>query len=213
MSFDVQAGIDETDLTDLEIRLLNENAMLRSGFLAALERLGAYDPPARSHFEHYHLGEASDSAELYVLHTAADMAVLVAGMGNLMSGLAALPVFSSMQIDLAGWVTLSVLQNDPGLTSLQVGRQIGSSRQRTQLVLDSLFGEGLIERKQVGGSKELGLHLTDAGRAKLAAINSELLPAIREVVKHSPLHLLNASRRIRRFARMLVTPDVAGTST
>jgi DNA-binding MarR family transcriptional regulator len=81
-------------------------------------------------------------------------------------------------LTVAQFASLLILESHPGMSGAEVARNVASARQSANEMLGGLESAGLIERgPHPRDRRAQQIHLTDAGRFRLAAAR----PAIREV--------------------------------
>jgi DNA-binding MarR family transcriptional regulator len=88
------------------------------------------------------------------------------------------PILSTHDVSMWGYIVLSALRSEPTRTQAALARAIGADKTRLIAVLDTLQGRGLIARAPDPADRRVHLlDLTDAGRAKHAAIQADIRSA------------------------------------
>lgn len=143
-----------------------------------------------------------------------DFGRLVAGMSRLLVGFGELKPLREAGMGLGEWVALGMVARQEGMTNRLMSRSLGVPVQRVAQITGSLAQSGLI---LVGTSGEAGnpeggkagkmVKITDAGKTKLEAINTELKSVLGAVLKARTLGV--ALRQMKPLGRVLraATPD------
>ena len=104
-----------------------------------------------------------------------DLAILVAGMSRVLSGVGRIPVFSEGNIGLAGWAALSVLVRNDGINNRLLARALGVSSQRANQICSALVRDEYVAITQSAADNRANeIRITDGGKAKLEEVRSEL---------------------------------------
>ena len=140
----------------------------------------------------------------------ADFPKLIANMSRLLVGLGRIQPFKDANLGLAEWVALSMLAEKDGISNKHLGRSLGVSGQRANQITTSLTSAGLIS---VGQSDEDNrrneIRISDAGKAKVDEINSQLKPILSSALKGKERLLAASAKQMRHLMRIILvgTPD------
>jgi DNA-binding MarR family transcriptional regulator len=117
----------------------------------------------------------SESEALASIALPLELAKLAAIGSRFFNGLAEIEIFSEGEVDLTDWVALSLIADSETVTSSQLCRSMGVSRERIASITDLFHAAGLVSvTPSVRDSRLLILSITDAGRAKLEGVNAKV---------------------------------------
>ncbi|MDO8972363.1 MarR family winged helix-turn-helix transcriptional regulator [Reyranella sp.] len=118
-----------------------------------------------------------------------DFGRLVASMSRLLVGFGQLKPLREAGLGLGEWVALGMLARQEGATIKLMSRNLGVPVQRVSQITGSLTQSGLISVGQTTEAESQGakagkvIKVTDAGKAKLEAINGELKSVLGGMMK------------------------------
>lgn len=139
-----------------------------------------------------------------------DFSSLIAGMSRLLIGIASIAPFKEANLGLAEWVALSVLAEKDGVSNKQLARTLGVTGQRANQVGASLKEAGLISIVQSGeDNRKNEIKITDAGKGRLDAVNTQLKPFLATTLKTKERSLPAASRQIKVLMRIVQSANPA----
>lgn len=145
-----------------------------------------------------------------------DFSALIASMSRLLTGLGRIRPFSEAELGLAEWVALTTLAQRDGVSNKVLGRKLGVTGQRVNQISASLARGGFIDVKQSAQDNRANeIRITDAGKAKVRAVNSQLKPMLSEALQGRERSLSSASKNMKYLTRLLNLgksdkPDEAG---
>lgn len=145
-----------------------------------------------------------------------DFSSLIATMSRLLVGLGRIPPFSEADIGLAEWVALITLGQKDGVSNKVLGRNLGVTGQRANQISASLARGGyIVVNNSANDNRENEIKITDAGRAKIDMINSQLKPLLATALEGRERSLASVSKQMRFVARILQTanPEKPGRKT
>lgn len=136
-----------------------------------------------------------------------EFSLLVANMSRLLSGFGRMGPLRDAGITLGEWVALSTLARSAGGSKNKIlGRALGVPRERIVEIVNSLLRADLVALKSSGKDDKISLiTVTDAGKAKLEAINASLKPMLTQALKGRSL--LGAKKQMKSLGRLI--PDDA----
>lgn len=144
--------------------------------------------------------ESKSRAEISV----EEFSALVASMSRLLTGLGRIQPFSEAELGLAEWVALTTLAQRDGVSNKMLGRKLGVTGQRVNQISASLTRGGYIEiRQSAEDNRANEITITDAGKAKVHAVNSQLKPMLAEALQGRERTLASASKHMKYLTRML----------
>lgn len=144
-----------------------------------------------------------------------DLGRLVANMSRLLAGFGQLKPLREAGLGLGEWVALGMLARQEGMTNKLMSRNLGVPVQRVAQISYSLVQSGLLSVGQAAEGGKAGkagkvLKITDAGRAKLEAVNSEMKVALSPVLKARALG--GALKQMKPLGRVLRVATVGGVN-
>ena len=135
--------------------------------------------------------------------TVGSFADLVSSASRLLTSFGALEPFRQAKVGLAEWTMMTLVSEDPNMTSAQVARQLGVTAQRINQVADSLKALDWISlQPQANDSRKKVIHITDTGRRELGKLNESLHPLLMTPVKDNPKIVLRTVRSMRRLVKL-----------
>jgi len=144
--------------------------------------------------------DESKAAEELTVGTFAD---LVSSASRLLTSFGALEPFRQAKVGLAEWTMMTLVSEDPNMTSAQVARQLGVTAQRVNQLADSLKALDWISlQPQADDSRKMVIHITDTGRRELNRLNESLQPLLLAPVKDNPKIVVRTVRGMRRLVKM-----------
>lgn len=146
----------------------------------------------------------SDQAKVEDSASLLEFAQLLALMSRLITRVSALPQLREVDLGLAEWIALSLLQEKDGISNKELAKRVGVSGQRANQVISSLESANLLTVSQsTEDSRKNVIRLTELGRSRLALVNSKLLPLIAEINLKRPRLLVGAIRSMLLITRTL----------
>lgn len=140
--------------------------------------------------------------------TIEDFSALVAGMSRILSGLGRLQPFIDADMGLGEWVAVTTLAEKDGINNKMLARTLGVSGQRVNQICQSLSSGGLIKVNQSAeDNRSNEITITEAGRAKLNAVNLQLLPLLADALKGKERSVAVAARQLKQVMRVLRVKD------
>ena len=130
-------------------------------------------------------GKKSDRASAGTEINVDEFGRLVASMSRLLSSFGQLKPLRDARLGLGEWVALGIVARREGMTSKLMSERLGIPTQRAAQILVSLAESGLISIGQPSEDAESDnvTKVTDAGRIKLEAVNSEMKAVLTAGVK------------------------------
>ena len=140
-----------------------------------------------------------ESAEIDVRN----LSSLLGNMNRLLVGLTSVPPFKNSDVGLGEWVALSALAKGESLPLRQLARSVGVPANRANQIVSRLSEGGLVSVGQAGEDKrEIDIRVTESGRARLTAINSQLGPMLGSALKNADA-LARADKRVKSLMPLL----------
>jgi DNA-binding MarR family transcriptional regulator len=139
-----------------------------------------------------------------------DFSYLVAGMSRLLRGLARMQLFGTGNIGFAEWVALSLLAEKSSANNKALGRHMGVGGSRINELVSSLVAANLVEIDQSATTGLGEVRITEAGRAEIEAVNSQLELLLAEALKGKERTVIGASKQVRILLRVLRDGTSAG---
>lgn len=206
-----------SDLSDNEAILLQQVTGLRNALATTLNYIQSElepEPPASILAYTRLIEEAKPGADIG-FDPIRELLEVVLAMTRFLSVTSASDMFSRYgATGLADWSILGALAIEPpGTTDRELCRLIGTNYKRMRRLLDSLAQAGLVAFVAPDrAGTPVTVTITDAGRARLDAMNAGLLPSLDMFLRRTPLRLVNLARSLRLVAR-LHAPSRKGTPT
>lgn len=149
-------------------------------------------------------GKADASAPAKV-STPEDVGDLVAIMSRLLVGFGRLQPLREAELGLGEWIALSMLARDGAATNKLMARKLGVPVKRVGQISNALAEGGLVSvQEQAEGEKtQKTIGITDAGKAKLEAVNSALGAVVGQALDARSLS--GAIKRLKVVGRLLRT--------
>jgi MarR family transcriptional regulator for hemolysin len=129
---------------------------------------------------------------------------LVANMSRLLTGLARLKPFSDADMGVADWVGLTNLAREDGVSNKAFGRSLGVSGQRANQICTSLSSAGMITVTQSAVDNRANeIKITEAGRAKVTALNAQLKLLLAEALKGKERSVAGAHKHVKLISHVV----------
>lgn len=129
---------------------------------------------------------------------------LLALMSRLMTRVSFLPQLKEIDLGLAEWIALSLLNEKDGISNKDLAKLMGVSGQRANQIRTSLESANLITVSQsTDDSRKNVIRLAELGRMKLALVNGKLSPLIAEINEKKPRLLVSAIKSVRVITQIL----------
>ena len=132
-----------------------------------------------------------------------DFSRVIVGMSRLLVGFGELKPLQDAGLGLGEWVVLGLVARHEGVNNKLMSRSLGIPMQRITQISASLAQNGLVAPRQTveGGKPGKAIKVTEAGKAKLAAVNAELKTMLGTTLK--PHSLGRVLRQLRPLERVL----------
>lgn len=130
--------------------------------------------------------------------TIEDFSRLVGSLSRLLTGLSALQPLKDHGLGLADWLVLTALAQEDGINNKTLARNMGVTGQRANQICMSLASESLIVVTQAAEDRRSNnIMITEAGRAKLGALNTQLKQLLADALEGKELSVKRASRLVK----------------
>lgn len=132
-----------------------------------------------------------------------DFANLIAAMNRFITSVSGLPLFATAGVGLSEWALLSVLSQNEGISSGQLAKMLGVSRQRVNQITSVLESTKLISVSVAQqDARRNELRLTAEGKNQLGLVNCQLQPMVAAAFEGREEGL---SRLVKQYRRLLRT--------
>ena len=133
-----------------------------------------------------------------------ELSALVSNATRLLTALSSIGVFKEARLSLSEWVALMILRQSDEIGNNQLAKRLGVTRQRAHQIVASFESAGLIVMHTSPiDSRRNEISLTEAGDAKLEAINRKLISFYEATLEQDERSLLMARRNIGRIVKSI----------